>query len=185
MLFEGKHIKEVFAISMAVATDEILDEVAYFALKETDEHLQLYTCMPNAETNGFNQGLQERTDHNTKTKTTLRRYLHARLPDIVKLLDLTLVTDIDDDHLLTVKRNNAYFVYFGGMTKEYIHVVCWLRVPRQDNKIVFDLSTKPQIFFWLLHSSYAQELEALGAFEGLDMLSFKKQLDLKEGIEYT
>ena len=86
------------------------------------------------------------------------------------------------------------FVYFGAMTAELIHVACWLRVPRIQStdtltgnpKVVVDTLNRPKIFFWVLHTSYAQELEALGeANEGVNMEAIKQHLDLTKDIEYT
>jgi hypothetical protein len=53
-------------------------------------------------------------------------------------------------------------------------------------KVVVDNLNSPKIFFWVLHTSYAQELEALGeANEGLNVITVKKHLDLTDGIEST
>jgi hypothetical protein len=42
---------------------------------------------------------------------------------------------------------------------------------------------KPEIFFWVLHRSYAQDLEGLGE-DGVDIEKFKKTLKFSESIEY-
>ena len=161
----------------------ILDDVAFISFKEEESHLQLYTCMQNA--NDFGTLLKEKlkrskkTSHDTvKKKQRLRAYLNSKIHDIADCLKVSVVTDIDNDHLLTVRHNNACFVYFAAMTAEFNHVACWLRVPLlSDGKI--NANANPQIFFWVLHRSYAQELEALGDLKsGVDMEKLKRVLDL-------
>ena len=171
---------------------EILDDVSYIGLTETDEHLKLYTCMQNAVE--FRKSVlqklkrSKRTNHaNEIKKSKMRAYLMYKVPEIVRCLNLTLVTNVLEDHLLTVRRDDAWFVYFGAMTAEFIHVACWLRVPRKnDGNINENDGIHPKTFFWVLHTSYAQELEALGeANEGIDVDTVKKHLDLTDGIEST
>lgn len=172
MLYGGVHIKEAFARRMAVK-----DEVAYIGLKETDSHLQLYKCMMN--TKDFQEPLNTKLtrlktgthDNVAGNKVALREYLKPILSNIAEHFGFTVVTDIDKDHLMTVQGKDALFVYFGAMTAKLIHVACWLQIPKSNGKI--DQATNPKIFFWVLHTSYAQELEALG-----DLEEIKKDEDM-------
>ena len=171
--------------------DVIQDDVDYTSMKEGDDHVNLYACMLDAR--DFNKAVDEklqrdkRTTHDTdRPKSKLRIYLSKHVPKIAEALNFTVVTDFQTDHLLTVKHKakNVIFVYFGAMNKELIHVACWLRIERNaDNKI--DENHKPNIFFWVLHMSYAQELQALGSSaEGVVMADLKQCLTLTESIEY-
>ena len=171
--------------------DVIQDDVDYTSMKEDDDNVHLYACMLDATE--FNKAVDEklqrdkRTTHATdRTKPKLRTYLSKHVPKIAKALNFTVVTDFQTDHLLTVKHKDpkVIFVYFGAMNKELIHVACWLRIERNaDNKI--DENHNPNIFFWVLHMSYAQELQALGSSaEGVVMADLKKCLTLTESIEY-
>ncbi len=163
------------------------NDVAYIAMTEDDNTFHLYTCMQNAT--AFNDTLDEKLERGTKvgavsTKARLRTYLSTIVPEIVRLLNVTLVTDLQHDHLLTSKTDSYYYVYFGAMSKTMIHVACWLRIPRDKEKQI-DTSQKPKLFFWTLHQSYAQELETLGDMYGqIDAVEIKKILDFSHGIEY-
>ena len=171
----------------------VQDEVAYIALKEERDHCLLYACMQHdATTDVFNDALRRKLElpkskkhaSDTNKKSALRAYLSRVVPPIAEQLHLTMVTDLRTDHLLTVKEENEWFVYFGAMTKTLIHVACWLQIPL-DEHIQCVVSESPKIFFWVLHTSYAQELEALGDVKtGLTMAAVRKVLDLTEGIEY-
>ena len=178
---------------MEADNHELKDGVAYIGWKETNTIVQLYKWTDIEAIKDFDQKLMrklkrpKRTEHDddTMSKPKMREYLQDRVPSIAQSLNLTLVTDFARDHLLTVKRDDAYFVYFGAMTKDYIHVACWLRVPLKHNTI--DNAEAPKIFFWVLHTSYAQELEALGDLVGegkIDMINLRRLLDLSEGIDY-
>ena len=190
MLNGGLYIKEAFATIMA---SEIKDGVAYIGWKETSTLLHLYKWKDDAAIENFNRLLREKLiqpkssshDADRIKKTMSREYLKSKVPPIVELLNLKLVTDFDEDHLLRVKRKNAHFVYFGAMTKEYIHVACWLRIPLNNKTI--DYVSEPKLFFWVLHTSYAQELEALGDLAGegnIDVNALRDLLDLTDGIDY-
>ena len=175
------HIKEAVGCRMADA-DAIADEVAYIGLKEGEHHLQLYASV---QENGFDAKVRVKLErkktssHATeKKKEKLRQYLEQKVPDIARILKLIVVTDFKTDHLLTVKQENACFVYFGAITQEeLIHVACWLRIPTTQENVI-DTSKQAQILFWVLHTSYAQELEALGELEGLQPAEISKSLDL-------
>ena len=178
---------------MEADNHELKDGVAYIGWKETNTIVQLYKWTDKAAIQDFDQKLMrklkrpKRTEHDedTMSKPKMREYLQDRVPSIAQSLNLTLVTDFARDHLLTVKRDQAYFVYFGAMTKDYIHVACWLRVPLRHNTI--DNVEAPKIFFWVLHTSYAQELEALGDLVGenkIEINNLRKLLDLSDGIDY-
>lgn len=173
------HIKEAVGCRMS-AVDEIRDEVAYIGLKEGDLHLQLYASI-------MEQDFNAKVDEKLKRKKTisfdtdqmkqkLRQYLEEKVSAIATLLKLIVVTDFKTDHLLTVQQANACFVYFGAITEhELIHVACWLKIPMKEKEI--DIATTPQIFFWVLHMSYAQELEALGDLEeGINVEQAKELL---------
>ena len=181
------------------ANHEILDDVSYMGLKDVEDHLQLYTCMHNSK--AFKTAVLQKLKRNRREdhirhikKNSLRGHLIGTVPAIAACLNLTVVTNFQTDHLLTVRQKEAWFVYFGAMTAELIHVACWLRVPRMQStdgltgrpKVVVDNLNSPKIFFWVLHTSYAQELEALGeANEGVNMEAIKQHLDLTKDIEYT
>ena len=171
--------------------NHLQDAVAYIGWKETNELLRLYKWKEDKSIQDFNEKLHIKLSRSQRShpeqditkKTNLRKYLNERVPPIVDFLKLTLVTNFDEDHLLTVRQTNAYFVYFGAMTKEYIHVACWLRIPLENKTIAHGDS--PKIFFWVLHTSYAQELEALGDLTGeMDVTALRKLLDLSDGIDY-
>lgn len=174
----------------AAQAHEMLDDVSYMGLREEEDHLQLYTCMETAFQ--FQISMREklqrpkRKNHDTEiTRSKLRGYLHYKVNEIAKSLNLIPVTNVAKDHLLTVRQKDAWFVYFGAMTAELIHVACWLRVPLKTDGSVNEL-INPKIFFWVLHTSYAQELEALGDLKtGLDMTTVKQHLILTTGIEST
>ena len=171
--------------------DVIRDDVDYTAMKEEDDHVHLYACMLNAAE--FKQALDQklkrgkRTSHDSEmSKQKLREYLTAHVPKIAAALNFTVVTDFKRDHLLTVKgkKTNVIFVYFGAMNEQLIYVACWLRIERQADKQI-DKDHKPNIFFWVLHMSYAQELQALGdTTEGIVMEKLKNCIELTESIEY-
>jgi hypothetical protein len=161
--------------------DDIQDEVAYIGLKEREHHLQLYASTQEKDFHDqVRQKLQRKKPTSfdaDKKKTKLRQYLQDKVPAIAASLKLTVVTDFETDHLLTVKRESTCFVYFGAMTQEeLIHVACWLRIPMTEGKVID--TVHPQILFWVLHMSYAQELEALGELEGLSEEDIKISLDL-------
>ena len=172
------------------ANHEILDDVSYMGLKDVEDHLQLYTCMQNSK--AFKTAVLQKLKRNRREdhsrhikKNSLRGHLIGTVPAIAECLNLTVVTNFQTDHLLTVRQKDAWFVYFGAMTTELIHVACWLRVPLNTDGSVNE-SINPKIFFWVLHTSYAQELEALGeANEGVNMEAIKQRLDLTKDIEYT
>ena len=171
---------------------QVRDDVAYIGLKEEYDHVLLYPCMQDQTKDDFNATLHEKLERQKRPShaqeiaknPNLRKYLLGKVQLIETELHLTMVTDFERDHLLTVNQQNALFVYFGAMTKALIHVACWLRIPKAAGK--FDGNALPQMFFWVLHTSYAQELEALGDLKkGLTMDSVKQFLDLSEGIEST
>ena len=156
---------------MGDVDDAILDDVAYIGLKNRGEYLRLYKCMENAA--AFETILHEKlarsktSTHEVKpnTKNKLREYLKIKTEALAKLFNYTIVTDFENDHLLTVAYQGKYFVYFGAMTATLIHVACWLLIPRRDGHIDLTSESKPKIVFWVLHTSYAQELEALSDLE--------------------
>ena len=162
------------------------DNVAYIGLKDAGTHLQLYKCMKKHQE--FEKGLHAKLgrakqinhDENRNDKRILRDYLKTKLPRLQEYFGFTLVTDIEKDHLLTVRLNDGYFVYFGAMTTQLVHVACWLRL-QISTKI--DYSTPPKIFFWVLHESYAQEIEALSEVEAMDKSSMVDASDSKITVE--
>jgi len=185
----GVHIKEGFSTGMADTQHAIQDEVAYIGLKNRGEHLRLYTCMQHAEL--FENSLYKKLartktpNHADKpnTKNELRKYLQDKVQLLANEFKYTVVTDFENDHLLRVFHDDKCFVYFGAMTKNLIHVACWLLIPMHDGEI--DIHAKPKIVFWVLHASYAQELEALS---DLEMITTKigeehKVLDLTDVTE--
>ena len=191
MLYGGVHIKEASATRM----EDVQDQVSYIGLKDAGTHLQLYKCMTNykafedALTGKLNRTKTAKHDNISNNKKELRDYLRTKVAALAQHLDFTLVTDFAKDHLLTVPLQDAFFVYFGAMTKNLVHVACWLRLQKTNSKV--DYAKPPKIFFWVLHTSYAQELEELSTLEskptnvpgeGDDV---SKELDLQEGIETT
>jgi hypothetical protein len=171
----------------------VKEAVAYIGWKEKGNIMQLYTWRNEVAIQDFQAVLHaklERTrrknpDADIKKKRVLREYLVKRVPPIAAALHVTVVTDFDKDLLLTVKAKEAYFVYFGAMTNHYVHVACWLRIPLKYKTI--DEVAHPKIFFWVLHTSYAQELEALGDISrvgNIDMDKVRPLLDLTDGIDY-
>ncbi len=115
MLYGGVHIKEASATRMAF----VEDNVAYIGLKDAGTHLQLYKCMSKhrAFENGLHAKLararQTNHDENVNKKQTLRDYLKHKLPKLETYFGFTLVTDIEKDHLLTVRVNDGYFYTSG------------------------------------------------------------------------
>jgi hypothetical protein len=172
--------------------DAIKDGVAYIGWKESGPIMHLYKWKDESAIDDFQEQLHKKLerrrrnqhDEDTTKKAVLRAYLNERVPPIATLLDITVVTDFKNDHLLTVKTHSAYFVYFGAMTKHFVHVACWLRIPLKHGAI--DNIDKPKIFFWVLHISYAQELEALGDYTkpGINMRQVRELLDVSNGINY-
>jgi hypothetical protein len=77
------------------------------------------------------------------------------------------------------------------MTSQLVHVACWLRLQISGLKI--DYTAAPKIFFWVLHESYAQEIEALSELETMEKsnmveaadasITVETELNLLEGIE--
>jgi hypothetical protein len=194
VLCDRVYIKEVFAARMQ-EVHAVKEEVAYIGWKEKGDIMQLYTWRHEPAIQEFQAALHQKLERtrrknpdaetDIKKKRKLREYLVKRVPLIAAELHVTVVTDFDKDHLLTVKANGAYFVYFGAMTKGYVHVACWLRIPLKYETI--DEEVHPKIFFWVLHTSYAQELEALGDISkqgNIDMLKVRPLLDLTDGIDY-
>jgi len=187
-VYAGVHIKEAVVTRMAHESI-VTDQVAYISLKEEENGIQMYICMKNS--NKFSEVLQQTLSDNTTSHKTkidaqdLKKYLQENVVDIANLLEVTVVTDFEKDTLLTVEDDTACFVYFGAMTKSLVHVAFWLRIPIHDAAI--DEIAKPNIFFWVLHTSYAQELEALGdaTGQGLDVHECKQCLELKDSIEYS
>jgi hypothetical protein len=166
----------------------VKDEVAYLAFKEAEEHVHLFECMCKADQ--FNMDLNEKLERvkrsgNQITKKSLRVYLQERKKAIEKILDFTIVTDFNADHLLTLPdaKSNFMYVYFGAMTKLLISVACWLRIPMIGKKIDMSTEKKPEIFFWVLHRSYAQDLEGLGEGD-IAIDEFKATLKFSQSIEY-
>ena len=189
MLYGRVHIKEAFVTRMARAASTVEDAVAYIGLREEETHLHLYKCMANPKKfeGPLNAKLNraKTADHDVAVanRPKLRAHLKKIVDEIASSLDFTVVTNFDTDHLLTVQQNDACFVYFGAMTDKLIHVACWLRIPLANKTIVHGDS--PKIFFWVLHTSYAQELEALGDLTGeMDVTELRKLLDLSDGIDY-
>jgi hypothetical protein len=167
----------------------IQDDVGYSGLLEKDDNVLIFPCMQKAAE--FEKVLEnklkriKRRDHDTDIKKRrLRAYLKRIVPPIAQEFQLDVVTDFDKDHLLTVKTGSFIFVYFGAMNKQLIFVACWLRIPVGNNKQI-DETKRPSIFFWVLHGSYAQELDALGSIEGVDMENMKTLLTFPESIEYS
>jgi hypothetical protein len=192
VLYGGVHIKEASATRM----EDVQDQVSYIGLKDAGTHLQLYKCMTNykafedALNAKLNRTKTAKHDNISNNKKELRTYLSTKVAALAQYLDFILVTDFDKDHLLTVPLQDVFFVYFGAMTKNLVHVACWLRLQKTNGKV--DYAKPPKIFFWVLHTSYAQELEELSTLEskpinnvpgGGDDVS--KELDLQEGIETT
>ena len=189
VVYAGVHIKEAVVTRMAHESI-VTDQVAYISLKEEENGIQMYICMKYSNTQ-FSEVLQQTlsgdtTSHKTKIDAQeLKKYLQENVVKIAKLLEVTVVTDFEKDMLLTVEDDTACFVYFGAMTKSLVHVAFWLRIPIQEK--IIDENAKPNIFFWVLHTSYAQELEALGdaTGQGLDLNECKQCLELKDSIEYS
>jgi hypothetical protein len=182
------HIKETFATIMADILTE--DHIEYTGLIEKDKHLYLYPCLRNAAK--FNELLNrklsraKKTSHDTdKTKKKLRAYLKTRASKIAETFRLTVVTDFEKDHLLTVKDEKAgcIYVYFGAMNVDMIFAACWLRIQIVDKE--YAESPLPKFFFWVLNMSYAQELEVLGDLNGVVISNLDKVLDFSQGIEYS
>ena len=166
------------------------DEVAYLAFKEVDLHVGLFECMSAADE--FNKDLTEKLERATRSsindkgnkRQLLRAYLIEKKQYIETILDFTIVTNFRSDPLLTLKDKHFMYVYFGAMTNLLISVACWLRIPMLNKQIDMDKEKKPEIFFWVLHTSYAQDLEALGPKDGVDLHAFKDTLEFSQSIEY-
>ena len=182
------HIKETFAARMADI--HVPEQVAYLAFNEGEgPHVHLFECMCPGDQ--FNNDLKEKLDtakkssiiDKGKSRPLLRAYLIEKKAGIESILNFTIVTNFRSDPLLTLKDGHFMYVYFGAMTKLLISVACWLRIPMKDKVIDRTEENKPEIFFWVLHRSYAQDLEGLGE-DGVEIDKFKKTLTFSESIEY-
>ena len=122
-----------------------------------------------------------------RVKTELQRYFKAHIKGIADALQLTPVTE-EGDHILFIptKSRDNFFVYFGAMTKSMVHIACWMVVPTEALGEAADAGAhKPRICFWMLNTSYAQQMAALendGEEKNIDKL--EQVLDLSEGLEY-
>ena len=80
-------------------------DVAYIAMTEDDNSFRLYICMQNAT--ALNESVDAKLARGTKvgaasTKGRLRKYLSTIVPEIARLLNVTLVTDLQQDNLLQI-----------------------------------------------------------------------------------
>ena len=127
-------------------------------------------------------------DKHDRVKSALQQYFKAHIKGIAQALKLTSVTE-ESDHILFIptKTREHFFVYFGAMTESMVHIACWMVVPAAALGPVGDTAPKPRICFWMLNTSYAQQMSALeseGDKDKLDIDELEKVLDLSEGLEY-
>ena len=120
-------------------------------------------------------------------KAKLQDYFNKHIEKIAKALKLTTVTEEGDNILfIPTKSRDHFFVYFGAMTESMVHIACWMVVPKDAlGKAADDDAHKPRICFWMLNTSYAQQMAALedgGGQKNIDDL--EEVLDLSEGLEY-
>jgi hypothetical protein len=68
-----------------------------------------------------------------------------------------------------------------------VHVACWIVVPKAALEVAGSAAAvkapNPKICFWLLNTSYAQQLAGLGVLIDVDTL--ERVLDLTQGLEYS
>jgi len=168
-----------------------MDAVAFIGLKEEHNALKFYSCMQ--KNNDFKDAIQTKLANTSSNRGTdsrlvrnVRTYLQEKVPLIVHDLNLKMVvTDLTSDRLLTIKVDNSskhIFVYFGALTKAWIHVACWLRLDVDNDKIT---NERAKLFFWMMEQSYAQPAEALASVAGRAVGDLGTLLDLTEGIEYS
>ena len=118
----------------------------------------------------------------------LTQYFNTHMPLIAAALQLKPVTEESDHHLfIPTPSKDHVFMYFGAMTASMVHVACWIVVPKGAWEAATSAAAvkvpNPRICFWLLNTSYAQQLAGLGVAINIDAL--EKVLDLTQGLEYS
>ena len=118
----------------------------------------------------------------------IKRYFKEHMPAIAAALQLTPVTEeIDHPLFIQTTSKDHVFMYFGAMTASMVHIACWIVVSK-DALEAYALAAsveapKPKICFWLLNTSYAQQLAGLETPMSIEDL--EKVLDLTQGLEYS
>ncbi len=117
-------------------------------------------------------------------KKALQQYFSTHIKGIEEALNLTTVTEATD-HILFIatKPRDDFFVYFGAMSESMVHIACWMIVPKTALGAPADGTHRPKICFWMLNTSYAQQMADLESGER-DIAELERVLDLSEGLEY-
>ena len=111
---------------------------------------------------------------NDRDHEQVKTYFNAHITDITEALGLTCITT--DEDLLIVDSTDESYVYFGGMTKTWVYVACWMVVP-------VDYTAKPKLLFWFLNTYYAQQLESLEETE-VQIKLLEKCTDLSSSPDF-
>jgi len=173
--------------------EALQDAVEFTAMKEEDGHVLLYEVMKNATEFMREIDLKlkrgKKSTHDALRKQqALRPYLIELVPQIAPVLNFTVVTDFEKDHLLTITQDNKQFtfVYFGAMNEELTYVACWLRIPLGPGKKPKSVEEqKPNLFFWVMHSQYTQALDALGEAHGVRLHDLETHVNFNASINYV
>ena len=150
---------------MAVGrTSELISGMTFLGVRHEEEKtfIDLF-AWPKPNKERFEKKLEDKLKQKRKSGISaslvyndhiqVRDYFHDHITKIASILDLSLVTGVDDD-LLIIEDEQQHYVYFGGMTRTLVYIACWMVVP-------FDFQNKPKLLFWFLNTYYAQQLESL------------------------
>ena len=117
-------------------------------------------------------------------KKALQEYFNKHIKGIEEALHLKTVTEATDNILfIATKARDHFFVYFGAMSDTMVHIACWMVVPKTALGAPADGMHRPKICFWMLNTSYAQQMADLETGEK-DIAELERVLDLSEGLEY-
>jgi hypothetical protein len=117
-------------------------------------------------------------------KKALQEYFKTHIKGIEEALHLKTVTEADDNILfIATKARDHFFVYFGAMSDSMVHIACWMVVPKTALGAPADRAHRPKICFWMLNTSYAQQMADLETGDK-DIEELENVLDLSEGLEY-
>jgi len=171
---------------------EMISRMSFLGIHDVDshEHIDWYACEQH-DREKFESKLEEiiQSDNPIATDTHLTNYFKFHMPPIAKALGLTPVTEVIDNLLFLTTKTGNVWMYFGAMTASMVHIACWMVVPKAALEAQTALNTmvapNPKICFWLLNTSYAQQLAGLeNNGTKKDMETLEQSLDLSEGLEY-
>jgi hypothetical protein len=125
----------------------------------------------------------KKAEHATDKKA-LQEYFKTHIKGIAQALKLIPVTESSDEILfIATKARDHFFVYFGAMSESMVHIACWMVVPKTARGAPADRTHRPKICFWMLNTSYAQQMADLESGQK-DSEELEQVLDLSEGLEY-